>query len=359
MVIYSCTRKNKMSKEQITMKLRNGKVSVLALTVVTLMSSVVAPVNAQSLESIDNNPVCIQTYSEEFPDAYIMEKSYDFSDANITVKDGKLYSKSRDSKLQSDLDEINNNQELLEEIKENIEKGNEIVGISCPTLFVDETIDKNGNVTDSKLMSQDEVKETILEISNEALDNKTRAISSNIITTNSKYSLSYSFVVYNEKPTTGSRYAVAVQAKWTRYGSALSTGAAASGDDFIGIFWGGNFVHTFAQNDTGISGTYNTGLPLICHLEGGVPNASLAWGFSERPYLIGAYAYAKNITAGAYLTKKTLTGGGNETSVTCQYVHTYQSFIGSVSIGGSGGSIGISLCPNKWSIASTISGLVY
>lgn len=340
------------------MKLRKGKVSVLALTVVTLMSSVV-PVNAKSLESIDNNPVCIKTYSKEFPDAYIMEKSYDFGDANITVKDGELYSKSRDKKLQSDLDEINNNQELLEEIKENIEKGNEIVGISCPTLFIDETIDENGNVTDSKLMSEDEVNETILEMLNEPFDNKTREITGRKETTNSKGCLSYTFMVYNNKPSTGAKYSVSVVAKWSALGSAVSSTKAASGDDYIGIFWGGNFVHTFAQNNKGISGTYDNGLPLICQLEGGVPNKSLAWGFSERAYLIGSYAYAKNITAGAFLTKKTLTGKGNETSVTCQYVHTYQSFSGSVTVGSSGGSIGISGCPNKWSIASTISGLKY
>lgn len=87
------------------------------------------------------------------------------------------------------------------------------------------------------------------------------------------------------------------------------------------------------------------------------PNAGLVWGFSE------AYPSMDYLNAFITLKKNKLTGGGNTTSISAKYIHTYQSSVGTISIDlnqeGFGIGFTLSNCPEQWSLVASLSGIKY
>ena len=127
----------------------------------------------------------------------------------------------------------------------------------------------------------------------------------------------------------------------------------APGDDFVGFIWGGEFDY-YAESISGLNATKN---PMIFYKADHEPNAGMVWGFKE------AAPFMDYLNAFITLKKNKLTGGGNTTSISAKYIHTYQSFAGTISINlsqeGFGIGFALSDCPQQWSLVASLSGIKY
>jgi len=298
------------------------KVSMVVsfILAISFMSTSSFAINQNSYNAVmeNNEPYTINLKSKEFPNAYIEQKvissnekerviqvetyvedHYDYSNNKKICKQSKLLSK-------NEVDRIGKNSFLNENTK----------ALIIPS-----------------------VKSSITSGVNHA-------------PTVSRYKLTLTFVVSVIQSSDKTTYCLQGTALWNG-GSISGELGPAVGEDYIGFAWGGNFSLS-STSITGKSG--NNSVPSSTFYPcSSSPNIGYAWGFNE---ILGHNTYfLTSITAKANIYKyKPLNNG--DTSVTFQYIHTYQSIQGSVSFSASSQpSFSLGGVPKQWTLVSTMNGI--
>ncbi len=289
----------------------------LILTAAISLSSAI-PSFAAETEVDEQNIV----YSEQFPDAYIITETYN---EPSTLSDDEF---------------------SFPTVK--------------ATVFVEETyknVDGELTVTDSRLLSKDEV----LEIGEENFDElaapiplgDTSGVNTGTAAVSERGKLT---LIFSGRCSTsnGIEPSFSATATWSGFNSFLQNDGPAIGNDFMGLTWGGNFSVKSSQCTayTQLNSNINT------YLSSANPTVGRVWEFQE--YFGGNYAlYAQYAYIFATLHKNYATGSGNTTEAVLQYTHTYQQVTGSISIDTSGIGFTLSQTPKQWSVACVINNIPY
>ena len=127
----------------------------------------------------------------------------------------------------------------------------------------------------------------------------------------------------------------------------------------LDLFGGGGFDY----RDDDARALTNIGLDRNVYFVADSPNQGIVWSFEEGFEGSSGVDYVSELYAYTEIFKNNLTGGGNTTSVSFQYTHTYQAYTGSVSVSfsssGLSPSFTISTIPANWTISAHVSGLKY
>lgn len=254
--------------------------------------------NAYACDSQDETICCSdksldnKVYSPEFPDAYILTE-------NKSTRLGN-------GKIQKEI---------------------------CATVFVEETIsliDGQAIITDSRLLSEAEVKE-IGEDNFEDLSNAIRDLPTIPEETATRGKLTISFTAYSQTVGNG----ITINCGGTAHWSGLnffynSENNPAVGNDFFGIVWAGDYLETNHSFSVYWDTTPSIIPPTYYHPE---PNSATVYEFTEYPRL-GSYGftYVRDADIAVTMHKNTLTGNGNLAGIIMQYTHTYETFTPNVSI---------------------------
>lgn len=232
------------------------------------------------------------------------------------------------------------------------------IGSISATVFVEETYDTvNGEtiITDSRLLSKDEV----MDIGIENFDDLNTTPTPLGTATNHRGRLTITFSgVYNTK--NGVSCDLTGTAKWDNSGFHIEgENYCATGEDFIGVTWSGGFT----SKSHSISGTNHLGGALTIYDADSTPNAGRVWSFSDAVPLSKYTVYAKDINLKMNISKNTLTGSGNTAEAVLKYIHTYSKVQGSISITPGNetvaGSFSLSNTDKQWPIVCTITGIPY
>lgn len=248
-----------------------------------------------------------EVYSEEFPDAYIITESV-----------------ANDEKTRTGV-------------------SNELKA----TVFVEETlevVDDEITVTDSKLLSKDEV-EAIGEDEFENIDNseitKENFNVSRTQTTRGKLTLYMAVLDYAR---------VSAGFEWSGF-DVINSGSnnPAVGADYMGTAWSGGYQ--VADQNAWVWYQNDANAPI--YLADAVPNASRVWSFNE--YYGGSYKlYTATGALRTYLNKGNAPAGKE---VVYKYIHTYESAQGNISISASSSGVGagfsLSGISKQWSLVLT------
>lgn len=287
------------------------------LSIVIVLACVMTN-NAYACDSQDETICCSdksldnKVYSPEFPDAYILTE-------NKSTRLGY-------GKIQKEI---------------------------SATVFVEETIeliDGQAIITESRLLSEAEVKE-IGEDNFEDLSNVTRDLPAIPEESNTRGKLTISFTAYSQSEGNGITINCGGTAHWSGFNFIYSPkNNPAVGNDFFGIIWAGNYwvtSHSFSvywHNNSGITS------PTYYHPS---PNSAAVYEFSEY-YEVGSYTstYVQDADIAVTLHKNTLTGNGNLADIIMKYIHTYETLTPSVNLNFSQMPVGFSLSPvaNQWSL---------
>lgn len=309
---------------------RKNLISGVLSVVLMLILSVSASATSFSANS-DADKLQYHTYSEEFPDAYIITET-----SPIAVK--------------------SNSTDIV------------YLDIVSVTVFIEESYDYNSTgefiITDSRLLSRDEVMAIGIENFNDieteraaqASKPSSRAATSSrgklTITFSGSYYLSGSGVVAN----------VSGNASWSGAGLGLSGSTdPAKGADFFGLAWSGGYT----ASGSSCTATLQTGGTQTVYLSEAAPNAGRVYEFNERVVVSGGSViwYVSNADLSSTLSKNTLEGNGNTSEVMLKYIHTWQSVTGSISISASSSGVGagfsLSSTPDQWSIVCVLTGIPY
>lgn len=307
------------------------------LLIVMLASSISIPAFAKEVNVGDSIDVTELVYSEEYPDAYIESEFVrvdPLMQTRVATPDGKT-----------------------------------VVGYVDATAYVEDTFtyleEEDEYVqTDSRLLNKEEVdaigKENFLESSSQVpvatrigpMDEETK----------SRGTLSIRFTVY-QYGTGGNRYQVTLIGTWERsFWDGTGSEYPGLGDDYVGLYWGGQFDYEGYNADAMYAGGQPHITPYLCDA---IPNNGLVWSFLEyqRPTGTQVNEIIERVSCWSDVEKNTLTGGGNTTSFVGKYIHTYTAAKGSISFSASSGGVsaGFSLSgvSEQWSLACTIPGFPY
>lgn len=242
---------------------------------------------------------------------------------------------------------------------ENIQDTNnyDVVSASSQTVFVMNTLNDEGEVTESRLMTEQEVQ-----------DYNARTATSQNARANTWVGedgenhqggkLSIYLVVYKDS---SRNYYVYGTADWANGVYSGGVNGPSSGYDFMAISWGGNGeLKNSSSSDRSISGIYQYGQGNISFSRAqSDAYRGYCWQFNDTK---GIY-FADYIDCYAKLQKTYSTYRGKQTSIRLTYIHTYQQAVGSVSFSGgnSGVAAGVSLssCDKQWQIEVDIPGIYY
>lgn len=235
-----------------------------------------------------------------------------------------------------------------------IEKGFDLVSVTKQTVYVLETIDQNGNLSESRLMSEDEVARYKKHLDmNYKLMRNTWVGEDN--ETHQGGKLSIYLVVYKDSSRNYYAYGTA---DWENGIYSGGQNGPASGYDFFAITWGGG--GELKTSDKSISGIYQYGQGDISFSRAESDTyRGYCWQFDEKK---SAY-FADYIDGYVKLAKTYSSYKSRETNIRLTYVHTYQDTVGSISFEGgtSGVAAGVSLsnCSNQWQIEIDVPSIYY
>lgn len=236
-------------------------------------------------------------------------------------------------------------------------EGGTVVGAVSVTAYYEEEYDKVGDsvvCTSSRLLSYDEVMEIGV---SEFTESRLPPIDSD---TAARGTLDLLFLVTRfDSGTSNVSYELSGQAHWNPVGFDNGSTCPALGEDFVGFVWGGGFDY----RDDDARALTNIGLNRNVYFVDDHPNKGIVWSFDEGFEGSSGVDYLSELYASTDIFKNNLTGGGNTTSVSFQYTHTYQAYSGSVSVSfsstGVTPSFTISPIPANWKISAKVTGLKY
>jgi len=325
------------------------KILVLGLSCSLVLSSNSIVLNAQQ---VTNTPVSVNITSAEYPNADIDSTFVSLTDSKIVIKDDNLSIVTHDNSEKNIFETIVNSDEAVyQSVKENIENGAELVGIVTSEVTVEETfteVDGEYICTESKLLSEDE--KNLAADKNNMLKLQALPVGSSYTDDNN---LVINFAVYKVNSSHAAEYQLIAITQWKTTSGAPKT-SPAGGYDYCGLAWGGSFDYSSAS----MYGTLNNSAQYKPFTASSIdPNKGHVWKFYEE---LGdgviVYNY-ENMTSKINLFKNKLTGRGNTTAFTCQYIHTYQSAQGSISI--SPPSFSLSNCSKQWSLSAAVTNIPY
>lgn len=231
-----------------------------------------------------------------------------------------------------------------------------VVSATEQTVYVIETLDNTGTITESRLMSTTEVA-SYEEMLSSA---ETRAARANTWVGEDGEShqggkLSIYLVVYKDS---SNNYLAYGTANWENGVYHGGVNGPSSGYDFIAITWGGS--GELKTMDKSISGEYQYDQGAISFSRAQSDTyTGYCWQFNE---MTGAY-FANYIDCYAKIAKTYTTMQNKETNIRLTYIHTYQQTVGSVSFegGSDGAAVGVTLssCDKQWQIEIDVPGITY
>ena len=260
---------------------------------------------AQTIEPTNFDEINFQITSKENPDAYIESRF---------VPGNSAYARSSE------------------------EDGKTLVGYVDATVYVEETYTKgeDGNIftTDSRLLSEEEV----MSIGKSEFDVPVQSVQPRISTIGDK---------------TTSRGKLTIRFTVMAY-------SQARGDDIMGFAWGGGYDFDGYGYDL-LDAFGNHGRAAYIQSKA---NCGVAWNFNEHTTEAEYDDYITRAQCWTNINKNVATGGGNTTSVTGEYLHTWAAVSPSVSwsVSGSGGSGSFGLSSpssQSWSIQAVVTGIPY
>lgn len=244
------------------------------------------------------------------------------------------------------------------------EDGKTLVGYVDATVYVEETYTKgeDGNIftTDSRLLSEEEV----MSIGKSEFDVPVQSVQPRIstigdkTTSRGKLTIRFTVMAYSQ----ARRYQLNLTSNWSGL-SWLSTGDTNSpgwGDDIMGFAWGGGYDFDGYGYDL-LDAFGNHGRAAYIQSKA---NCGVAWNFNEHTTEAEYDDYITRAQCWTNINKNVATGGGNTTSVTGEYLHTWAAVSPSVSwsVSGSGGSGSFGLSSpssQSWSIQAVVTGIPY
>jgi len=246
-----------------------------------------------------------------------------------------------------------------------IEEDNSIlIGATYQSVYVKETLDNNGNVTDSRLMTVSEVAKAKKEANRGLVlfDSIHQGITPNHP---KQYKTTLSIVVYQDTDT--NNYIVYGTADWDPFLGPWVEGESspARGLDFMGLTWGGNGEFKCPSSNAWFSAKYLNGnnIPYTTPIANGY--SGYCWGFEETTSgFLGVGASPMTSGTSRVILEKTYSTYQNlETNVIFTYIHTWQAFSISPSIGvglfGPSINLNLSTVPKQWNQQLNIIGLLY
>ena len=233
----------------------------------------------------------------------------------------------------------------------------DIVSATKQTVYVIDSFDDNGVLSESRLMTPREVSHyKSIMAANPSLKGNTWVGEDEEEHQGGK--LSIYLVVY--KDTSRNYYAYGT-ANWENGIYSGGVNGPSSGYDFLAITWGGGGeLKNSSSSDRSISGIYqyNQGNISFSRAQSDT-YCGYCWQFNETK---GAY-FADYIDCYAKLKKTYTTYRGKETNIRLTYIHTYQEAVGTISFEGgtSGAAAGVSLssCNKQWQIEIDVPGIYY
>ena len=286
---------------------------------------------AQTIEPTNFDEINFQITSKENPDAYIESRF---------VPGNSAYARSSE------------------------EDGKTLVGYVDATVYVEETYTKgeDGNIftTDSRLLSEEEV----MSLGKSEFDVPVQSVQPRIstigdkTTSRGKLTIRFTVMAYSQ----ARRYQLNLTSNWSGL-SWLSTGDTNSpgwGDDIMGFAWGGGYDFDGYGYDL-LDAFGNHGRAAYIQSKA---NCGVAWNFNEHTTEAEYDDYITRAQCWTNINKNVATGGGNTTSVTGEYLHTWAAVSPSVSwsVSGSGGSASFGLSSpssQSWSIQAVVTGIPY
>lgn len=224
---------------------------------------------------------------------------------------------------------------------------------STKEVYVAETVCKDGTVSDSHIMTSEEVLQYKLDIALSMNDQDAETKGKTLVGDDSNFpevkKITLYLVVY--KDSNRNYYAYGTADWYDDSGSGKYTPSA--GDDFIAITWGGN--GELMRSTSSVSGQYTDGDAIGFDKEKSDTYKGYCWSFSEqKKFLFFQTAYANYVDVYVKLKKANSTVKGKHTNVKMTYIHTYQSVTGGISfeVGTDGAAAGINLsqCEKKWNL---------
>ena len=253
---------------------------------------------AQTIEPTNFDEINFQITSKENPDAYIESRF---------VPGNSAYARSSE------------------------EDGKTLVGYVDATVYVEETYTKgeDGNIftTDSRLLSEEEV----MSIGKSEFDVPVQSVQPRIstigdkTTSRGKLRIRFTVMAYSQ----ARRYQLNLTSNWSGL-SWLSTGDTNSpgwGDDIMGFAWGGGYDFDGYGYDL-LDAFGNHGRAAYIQSKA---NCGVAWNFNEHTTEAEYDDYITRAQCWTNINKNVATGGGNTTSVTGEYLHTWAAVSPSVS----------------------------
>jgi hypothetical protein len=286
-----------------------------------------------------------------------------FAKSNTLTLDSSYYMVEESSIGQNSLSVIKNEESVayFEEIQKTT--GYDIVSTATKEVYVIETLDEQGVISESRFMTNDEVDEFSSKVSTGVITADPVSTMSNIYVgedggEHQGGKLTISLVVYRDASRNYYAYGTA---DWYNgiYWALSGKNIPSIGYDFIGITWGGNGeLKNVAKS---FSGIYQ-------YDKGSIPSskassdtyAGYVWQFDEKYDLIYCADY---IDVYAKLQKTYSTYKGKETNIKLTYIHTYQETTGAIDIGvdssGIAGGISLSSCEKQWHLEVDVPGITY
>lgn len=231
-----------------------------------------------------------------------------------------------------------------------------VVGAIEKTVYVSETVNEEGKIIDSHLMSTEEVDGYLNRTDNPECCDVTDLGND----TTTEGTLTITLYLCREENETFYLYG---SAKWNT--STVNPGSdnPSDGKDFIALTWGGNGA--IVQAEKNISGTYDMSSSSVSFSQARADAYSgICWQFNEKITSIFLVSdWVKNIYCNVELKRTSSTIQGKETAAKLTYIHTYQDTTGTISFEEGNASnattVNLSDTVNSWKIEISIPGINY
>lgn len=334
---------------------------IMVMSMLLMNATVLAADNTDTKYNI-HTTLTTEVVSPEFPNAYIITERIEAKDIDITVDGNNIYVRGTTQQAQDFVNKyVINNSRLKEELA--LKKG-KLVGLVAATVFVEETYEKVDNkiiVTNSRLLSKDEVEAIGIENFKSLDTQKEPMVTTQGTVGNQRGTLTITFTCFDNSSGNSSKYLLWGDAYWSGMNWIYNPEQnPAAGGDFFGFAWAGDF----SSSNLVARGYTNLGTSVPIYLADAVPNAGVVWEFKELILERAKYyIWVETVQLDVLLTKNVRTGGGNTTQAILKYIHTYDEPTGSVSISADPKSVGAGFTlqgtSKQWSIVCIMNGLYY
>lgn len=277
--------------------------------------------------------------------------------SNIDAKENEYINCDLKNQIYTKNQELDNNEKkaILNNLNDKDISVNDVLYSTKNTYVISESCDKNGNVLDSHLMTNQEILYDKLPSVKKTSD---PVIGSNS-TTNTKKTLEIDLVVYKS----GNDYVGYGVANWkTKSVSGGKNYPDAAAEDFIAITWGGN-GKLKGTTDRSISGKYNNGEKVVFSKAKSDSYSGYCWQFMEKTSGLGSNLNTLSVLQ-TITRVNPKTNYKKETNVKLTYIHTYSSIKGSISFTPKSDktlAAGVSLSNTKdqWQLQIDVPGVKY